>query len=619
MNYMYFTLIYSEFIISLHQTHIDITQTDFFTTNSRLYVTATPTEEEHAQRLERYIAQNPDALALQQQALAAMASPIGPVTGSPVLSPAAAGAAVPAIVLPPEEEAELRADVCRRSLTACLAFIEAAGKPSQSIRTRVSRPSDAGDDEAIDLPLSPAPASANDANNNNNNANAGANASSLRSGSNAADEAGIEMATLNKSKNKQVSQSNNSDDAASESGETTKPLVFVAILSGNTLETALTHCKEEFLRFFLACATIVTYRSAPKQKALVVQLVKRELGHTCLAIGDGANDVSMIQEAHVGIGILGKEGSHAAMSADYVVHRFAHLQRLLFVHGRYNLNRTSKVVMLSLWKNFVFVLPVVWFAFSDNYSGQIVASSYFMSLYNLAFTSLQPLSIGIFDRDAHERLLLRAPLAYKYNKLETRYTVPELLRWLTVATIQSVLVYAFTFYSAMRPEIDAGSGKTFDLFSIGNMQCWAVIVLVNCVMLAECDVISWISVLVWAIGIALFIAVYMFLSLVFFSSFSPDTYGLLQFSYNSTLLWLVFLLAVMAMFVVWAVWRSYYRFFAPYYYQKLQAWALALPAIAEPAPLPPALAKALMDGDLDKPRAPAHAHGHHKKGKEGAH
>jgi magnesium-transporting ATPase (P-type) len=306
----------------------------------------------------------------------------------------------------------------------------------------------------------------------------------------------------------------------------------------------------------------------------------------------------MIQEAHVGIGILGKEGSHAAMSSDYVLHRFAHLERLLFIHGRYNLNRTSKVIMLSLWKNFVFVLPVVWFAFSDLYSGQVMASSYFMSLYNLLFTSLQPLVLGIFDRDVDEVLLKRTPLAYRRSKEESRYTIPELLRWILCAAAQSAIVYSFVFYGIMKPELRSGDGKTFDLQASGNTLCWAVIVLVNCVMLAECDLISWINIVAWGLGILFFILAYMVLSLIYLESLSPETYGLLQFSYNDTLLWLVFLLTVLAMWAIWGAWKAFTRLVTPFYFQKLQAWELELPIITERKALPTWIARALFAGDL---------------------
>jgi hypothetical protein len=77
----------------------------------------------------------------------------------------------------------------------------------------------------------------------------------------------------------------------------------------------------------------------PLQKAKVVRLIKETSKEVCLSIGDGANDVGMIQEANVGVGIYGKEGNQAARASDFALHQFRHLKRLLCVHGRYSMIR----------------------------------------------------------------------------------------------------------------------------------------------------------------------------------------------------------------------------------------------------------------------------------------
>ena len=90
---------------------------------------------------------------------------------------------------------------------------------------------------------------------------------------------------------------------------------------------------------------------SPKQKAEVVELVKRSTNDITLAIGDGANDVGMIQTAHVGVGIMGREGVQAACASDYTVAQFRFLTKLLFVHGVWNYRRLCKVLLYSFYKN----------------------------------------------------------------------------------------------------------------------------------------------------------------------------------------------------------------------------------------------------------------------------
>lgn len=97
-------------------------------------------------------------------------------------------------------------------------------------------------------------------------------------------------------------------------------------------------CKEALdivEKVLLAAKAVVIYRASPSQKADVVNFIKaRAKGKMTLAIGDGANDVNMIQSAHIGVGIKGKEGNQASMFADYSIPEFRGLRRLLFWHGR---------------------------------------------------------------------------------------------------------------------------------------------------------------------------------------------------------------------------------------------------------------------------------------------
>ena len=96
------------------------------------------------------------------------------------------------------------------------------------------------------------------------------------------------------------------------------------------------------------CKAVVCCRVSPLQKALVVKLVKKNQKAILLAIGDGANDVSMIQAAHIGIGISGVEGLQAARSADVAISQFRYLKKLLLVHGAWSYRRLSKLILCML-------------------------------------------------------------------------------------------------------------------------------------------------------------------------------------------------------------------------------------------------------------------------------
>jgi phospholipid-transporting ATPase len=93
---------------------------------------------------------------------------------------------------------------------------------------------------------------------------------------------------------------------------------------------------------------------------------------TTLAIGDGANDVNMINAASIGIGISGLEGQQAARASDYSIGQFKHLKNLLFVHGREAYRRNSYLIGYMFYKNVIFVFPIFWYGFFSAFSGTAI-------------------------------------------------------------------------------------------------------------------------------------------------------------------------------------------------------------------------------------------------------
>lgn len=133
------------------------------------------------------------------------------------------------------------------------------------------------------------------------------------------------------------------------------------IIDGKSLTFALEKgLDKEFLDLAILCKAVICCRVSPLQKALVVKLVKRNLKSLLLAIGDGANDVSMIQAAHVGVGISGVEGLQAARSADVAIGQFRYLRKLLLVHGAWSYQRISKVILYSFYKNIALYMTQFW-------------------------------------------------------------------------------------------------------------------------------------------------------------------------------------------------------------------------------------------------------------------
>ena len=126
-----------------------------------------------------------------------------------------------------------------------------------------------------------------------------------------------------------------------------------------------------FLDVASRCKSVLCCRVSPLQKAQVVRLIKRSQKAVTLSIGDGANDVSMIKEAHIGVGISGLEGRQAVLASDFSIAQFKFLQRLLLVHGRWSYVRMATFLSYFFYKNFAYAFVHFFFAFFCGFSAQV--------------------------------------------------------------------------------------------------------------------------------------------------------------------------------------------------------------------------------------------------------
>lgn len=194
-------------------------------------------------------------------------------------------------------------------------------------------------------------------------------------------------------------------------------ITHALVVTGGALHFALAKSvKMAFLDLGTQCKAVVCCRVSPLQKALVTRLVKDNLGKITLSIGDGANDVSMIQSAHIGVGIRGVEGMQAALAADYTISQFRFLERLVLIHGRLSYRRVSTLVCYFFYKNIAFAFTMFWYSIFTNFSGQRLYDDLYQATYNLMFTALPVISLGFFERDIDVVDSLRYPELYKIGQ-----------------------------------------------------------------------------------------------------------------------------------------------------------------------------------------------------------
>lgn len=217
------------------------------------------------------------------------------------------------------------------------------------------------------------------------------------------------------------------------------------IIDGKSLTYALEKdLEKQFLDLAVMCKAVICCRVSPLQKALVVKLVKKyQKDSILLAIGDGANDVSMIQAAHIGVGISGEEGLQAARSADVSIAQFRYLKKLLLVHGQWSYQRVAKTILFSFYKNITLYMTQFWYTFRNVFSGTIIYESWTLTLFNVIFTFFPPLALGILDQFISARLLDRYPQLYTMGQRNQFFRKRVFIEWLVNAVYHSIILYIF--------------------------------------------------------------------------------------------------------------------------------------------------------------------------------
>ncbi|GMM36375.1 aminophospholipid-translocating P4-type ATPase [Saccharomycopsis crataegensis] len=221
---------------------------------------------------------------------------------------------------------------------------------------------------------------------------------------------------------------------------------FGLIIDGSALKIALnSKLRMKFLLLCKRCKAVLCCRVSPAQKAAVVTLVKETLDVMTLAIGDGSNDVAMIQSADVGVGIAGEEGRQAVMSSDYAVGQFRFLVRLLLVHGRWSYKRLAEMIPCFFFKNVIFTLALFWFGIYSNFDGSYLFEYTYLMFYNLAFTSLPVILLGVFDQDVSDVISLLVPQLYRSGILRSEWSPHKFLWYMFDALYQSVISFFFPY------------------------------------------------------------------------------------------------------------------------------------------------------------------------------
>ncbi|CAI9278373.1 unnamed protein product [Lactuca saligna] len=338
------------------------------------------------------------------------------------------------------------------------------------------------------------------------------------------------------------------------------------LIDGKCLMYALDpNLRSILLNLSLNCSSVVCCRVSPLQKAQVTRLVRIGANKITLSIGDGANDVGMIQAANIGVGISGLEGMQAVMASDFAIAQFRFLTDLLLVHGRWSYLRLCKVVSYFFYKNLTFTLTQFWYTFNTGYSGQRFYDDWCQSLYNVIFTALPVVIVGLLDKDVGAELSKKYPQLYKegVNNSFFNWKVVGILALISV--YQSIIVYNFVVISSTAGLTSLG--KMLGQWDVSTTAFTCLVITVNLRLLMMCSAVTrWHiisiggSVLLWFIFIFIYAIVFV----------DKGTYFSIYVLMSTIYFYLMVILIPTVALLLDFVYQGFQRWLYPYDYQIVQ-------------------------------------------------
>ena len=302
------------------------------------------------------------------------------------------------------------------------------------------------------------------------------------------------------------------------------PSTHALVIDGDALKLVLEdQVRQKFLLLCTQCKSVLCCRVSPSQKAAVVSLVKKTLDVMTLSIGDGANDVAMIQEADIGVGIAGEEGRQAVMSADYAIGQFRFLQRLVLVHGRWSYRRLGECIpnffykvsidsllmsgcgkVLTRIQNMVWTFALYWYQIYDNADCAYIFEYTYILLYNTIFTSIPIVFQGVLDQDVSDKVSLAVPELYRRGIERKEWTILKFWLYMGDAAYQSLICFFVPYILFSQASSVTSNGLDLDQNSrIGVYIASIAVFVVNTYVLMNTYRWDWLICLLVAISILL--------------------------------------------------------------------------------------------------------------------
>ena len=293
-----------------------------------------------------------------------------------------------------------------------------------------------------------------------------------------------------------------------------------------------------FFNLSVVAKSVLCCRMNPSQKSKIVKLVKNYGKWVTLAIGDGVNDVPMIMEAHIGIGIQGKEGSQAVRAADVSIGQFRFLDKLLLIYGRVGYIKISKFICYYFYKNILLVFNDIIFAFMNGFSGQLYFADYLTTMYNAIFTSWCCIFVFSFEKDVELILVKKFPVLYEAGQRNYFFNLKTFWKYIFYAILHCALCFLITQFLFL--DVADTNGTTYNHWQKSTINFSLIIHIVSYKLLIISDYWNLLNLLISLFSLLLYYIIVFALSSDFFAfRLQNELAGVMLGLFKSFKFWIV--------------------------------------------------------------------------------
>ncbi|KAF2165039.1 hypothetical protein M409DRAFT_67350 [Zasmidium cellare ATCC 36951] len=277
------------------------------------------------------------------------------------------------------------------------------------------------------------------------------------------------------------------------------------LIDGQSLALYLSYHRDAFITQAVRLPAVIACRCLPTQKADIAHLIRAYTKKRIACIGDGGNDVSMIQAADVGVGIVGKEGRQASLAADFSITQFAHLTKLLVWHGRNSYRRSAKLAQFVMHRGLIISVCQAIFSIASKFEPVALYRDWLLVGYATVYT-MAPVFSLVLDRDVDEGLANLYPELYKELTSGKSLSYRTFFIWLAISIYQGLIIQGGSELLvpgfSLKPTSDPTTGSDTTLSTPGFKRMVAVsytVLILNELIMVAAEITTWHPVMIFSI------------------------------------------------------------------------------------------------------------------------